>query len=187
MTMRVGLLLIGTALAVSACSFNGLPKDAYMGRGNPESLLTTSSERTNFSISDASSLTSLAKWIKSDKPTRAELTCSDTSAQLCAQTSDLLKAAGVATKTAKGNSDQVVLEYERVVARPCDNSFVSNQTNPYNLNHPAFGCSTAMNSVQMVGDYKQFTQPSISGLQDAEMAVKNVRKYEGIDDPYYPY
>lgn len=177
------------ALTLSACSSTYYANDdVFAPMGRPESLLNASSEKVKFSVTDELTLASLADWVKEDAPTRAQLSCGDdVSDESCASIRSVLESQKVAVELVNGAPGDVVLVYERVVARPCKVQFVSNHQNPYNLNHPSLGCATAMNSVQMVEDYRQFTNPSVSDPQDAEMAVKNIRRYQGIDDPYYPY
>jgi hypothetical protein len=185
--MKITLIpLLGLSLIVSACAGTTLPDDAYAPKGHPEALLSASSERVSFAITDEESINALAKWLESDRPTRAEVSCSAGS-QKCGDIQSVLGVQGVPAERVVGAADQVVLVYERVVARPCNPVFVSNHQNPFNLNHPSLGCAISMNAVQMVEDHGQFTDPSLSDPQDAEMGVRNVRRYQGVSDPYYPY
>lgn len=54
---------------------------------------------------------------------------------------------------------------------------MDNSINPYNLNHRTFGCSTAVNMVQMVGDKRQFTSPALLDFRDGENAVQDYETY----------
>ena len=77
----------------------------------------------------------------------------------------------------EGAKNTVELTFEEIVAKDCNNSFVSNHINPYNLNHTTFGCSTALNQVQMVSDKTQFTNPKLLGSYDGQKAVQNAEAY----------
>ncbi len=180
-------LLAAVTLGLSACTGTYLSDEAFAPKGQPESLLSASAEKVKFSIEGETSLEAISNWIEADSPTRAELSCDSDERGACANARSVLSMQNIPVDLVAGQGDQVVLVYERVVARPCKAQFISNHQNPFNLNHPSFGCATAMNSVQMVEDYRQFTSPAVSDPQDAEMAVRNIRRYQGINDPYYPY
>ena len=75
----------------------------------------------------------------------------------------------------------MTLVYERVLARDCENRYMENTVNPYNLNYPTFGCSNASNMVQMVTDKRQFTSPALLEMQDAERVE---RVMDGYRKPY---
>lgn len=177
------------AVTLGACSASHyVNDDAYAPLGHPEALLNASSEKVKFSVNDELALEALSNWLEEDAPTRAQLSCGgDAHSDGCGSIKSLLAMNNVPVDITEGEPGDVVLVYERVVARPCQVQFVSNHQNPHNLNHPSLGCATAMNTVQMVEDYRQLTNPQVSDPQDAEMAVKAVRRYQGINDPYYPY
>lgn len=166
-------------LALSACS--DMPLAAHYNRGAPESLLDMSSEVTTVSLNSSASIDELTSWISQDQPTRAELSCASAST-LCSRAEDVLQQFGVpvtqgAAPADGGYANSVALVYERVVARDCENRYIDNSINPYNLNHPSFGCSTAVNMVQMIGDKRQFTSPALLDFVDGEKAVQNVNDY----------
>ena len=61
---------------------------------------------------------------------------------------------------------------------------MNNSINPYNLNHPTFGCSIASNMVQMVSDKGQFVSPELTGFGDGNKAVQAYGTYiEGDSQP----
>lgn len=177
------VLMVLSALSLAACSGN---YHAEAPKGHPEALLSASSESVKFSVEDELALSSLENWVKEDTPTRAQLMCQEVD-DTCNAVRGLFDQYKVDYQLVEGNGYQAELVYERVVAKPCDAQFRSNHRNSNNRNHPAYGCATAMNAVQMVRDYRQFTSPAMSDQQDAELAVKNIRRYQGINDPYYPY
>ena len=187
MNMKIlSLPLIALGLSLSACSGANLNDDAFAPKGNVDAILSASSEKVKFSVEDELALQSLEDWIREDAPTRAVVSCID-SGDTCSAVRSVLKDNQVSFNLVDGDSYQVELVYERVVAKPCNPQFRSNHNNSDNLNHPAFGCATSMNVVQMVNDYRQFTNPAESDGVDAEMGVKTTRRYQGINDPYYPY
>jgi type IV pilus biogenesis protein CpaD/CtpE len=73
--------------------------------------------------------------------------------------------------------NNVTLVYERIQARDCESRYIDNPVNPYNLNHPTFGCSLAVNMVQMVSDKRQFTNPAIMDYPDAFKAGQAMQAY----------
>ncbi len=164
------------ALLVSACG-ERLKKEAYVTRGNPNNLIDASAERVSFGLGNASVIGDVSGWINRDQPTRAELTCTDNS-YTCNEVKSVLNQFGVPFKmVSKIGANNVVLVYERVVARDCDSRYVDNHFNPYNLNHKTFGCSVAANIVQHASEQSQITNPALQDPQDAERAVKVFNKY----------
>lgn len=174
MTQPRFYLAVSLALLASACS--NIPDSAYSNRGTPESLLDLSSEVVNVNVEDASGIGELSQWINQQAPTRAELTCGASTRQ-CARAREVLKQFGVPYKERQDGSASVALYYERLEARDCENRFVDNSINPYNLNHPSFGCSVAANMVQMVSNRKQFVAPALKDAGDGEKAVQAYRFY----------
>jgi hypothetical protein len=57
--------------------------------------------------------------------------------------------------------------------------------NPYNLNHPTFGCTIASNMVQMVSDKREFTNPGLTGEADGLKTSQRVGFYN-TPDAYGP-
>ena len=159
---------------VAAC--NIIPPDAYYSRGNPEDLLDQSSEVVNFELYDYSALDDLLNWVNQDQPTRAELYCMEGDST-CMEAEQILQQFGVPAVFVSSADNMVTLVYERVLARDCENRYVENGVNPYNLPHPTFGCSTASNMVQMVTDKRQFTSPPLLDFPDAERADRVMRGY----------
>src|SRR5262245_20348559 len=136
-------ILASTALALlSACS--DIPKESYFNRGSPESLLDLSSEVVSVSLSDPSGADELIGWINQEQPSRAELNCVD-SDPTCARAKEALEQFNVPYEQSGAVGNTVALHYERVMARDCENRYIDNPINPYNMNHPTFGCSVASN------------------------------------------
>jgi hypothetical protein len=168
-----------TILILGACS--EIPPGAYFNRGEPENLLDASSEVVSLTLASSTALTELSSMIAQDPPTGAELNCEPGESR-CMQAKELFDRQGVPTQFA-GNTGGVTLIYERVVARDCQQRYIDNSINPYNLHPPTFGCSVTANTVQMVSDKRQFISPSLLDFQDGEKAVQNYRKYLKPADP----
>lgn len=172
-------IILATALSVvSACSV--IPPEAYYDRGHPESLLDQSSEIVNFELQDYNALDELLNWVNQDQPTRAELYCLDGD-PVCMEAEQILMQFGVSAVLVSSPENRVTLVYDRILARDCENRYVENGLNSYNMLHPTFGCSNASNMVQMVTDKRQFTSPALLGMPDAERAA---RVMDGYRQPY---
>lgn len=156
-------------LLLSACS--EIPKEAYFTRGSPESLLDVSSEMVNVQLDSDASLDELTSWINQDQPTRAELYCME-GERTCTRANKILEQFGVPVLFVSAADNNVALVYERVLARDCESRYIDNRINPYELNHPTFGCSTASNMVQMVSNKQQLVSPALMDYPDAEKAVQ---------------
>lgn len=177
-----------------ACSFisgcSSIPPEAYTTPGKPESLLDVSSEIVNLNIDSGFAVDELTHWINQDQPSRAEIYCMEGTPS-CQHTLDVVDLYGVPYQLVPSQDNMITLVYERVLARDCDNRFIDNTVNPYNLHHPAFGCSIAVNTVQMATDKQQFVRPNIMDLPDAKKSTqayynyqtrREVEQQEGISD-----
>ncbi|TAE34530.1 MAG: hypothetical protein EAZ74_02870 [Alphaproteobacteria bacterium] len=154
-----------------------IPISAYANRGTPESLLDVSSEVVTVQLSSPDSAMEIQEWIESDQPTRAEVHCTEANAAACDTAEQSLQLYGVDYERIPSDVDELNLIYERVVANDCENRYIANRINPYNLHHPHYGCSIASNMVQMVSDRRQFVNPSLLGFVDGMQAVQDVGKY----------
>jgi len=155
-------------LSLGAC--NNIPKEAYQSRGEPGILLKNVSEKTEIVLESDSSISELGKWLDQYHPSRAEVLCKE-SDRLCKEAKILLGQFDVPLEYSSVENNVVVLVYDKVIARDCEHSFVSNHINPYNLNHPTFGCSNVGNMIQMISDKTQITSPMMLGMQDAESVL----------------
>lgn len=164
------------ALSLLAAGCNEIPPETYFNRGSPESLLDMSSEVVNVRLDSPASLGELTNWIDQDQPSRAELSCMQGD-PLCSQAEETLAQFGVPAQMLPSPDNSVTLYYERVLARDCENRYIDNRINPYNLNHPTFGCSTAANMVQMISDKRQITAPNLTDYADGEKAVQTYGDY----------
>ena len=171
----LSLLLLSTV----ACS--QVPTEAYYNRGTPESLLDVSSDVVNVNLSGFGDLDELTRWVERDQPSRAELHCVQGD-PLCNQAQNVLGQYGVPVQFTSAGDNNVTLIYEKVSARDCDPHYINNAINPYNLNHPTFGCSVAANMVQMVSDKEQFTNPGLLDPVDAQKAVGALQNYYKVPD-----
>lgn len=151
------------------------PASAYYNRGDPENLLDVSSELVTLPLGSRSDMIDLSDMVMQDPPTLAELRCAPTES-LCMQAKELFEQYGVPAKFASG-SKEVALMYERVMARDCENRYLDNSSNVYNLHPPTFGCSVMANTVQMVSDKRQFVRPSLLDYYDGEKAVRDYDHY----------
>lgn len=167
-------LALTSLFALAACST--IPKEAYFQRGTPESLLDASSEVINIRLESENSVNDVTDWVNKDQPTRAELYCLE-SDRICTHARRALEQFGVPVSFAPAADNRVALVYERVLARDCENRYIDNSINPYNLNHPTFGCSVAANIVQHVSDKAQFTAPALMDQADAEKAAQVYDRY----------
>lgn len=175
-TILASILTATTFLA--ACDI--MPPESYYNRGAPESLLDQSSEVVNFNVDSPAGIDELVDWVNQDQPSRAELYCADGDS-LCMEAHDVLTQFGVDVLFIPSQDNVVTLIYDRIIARDCENRYIDNSINDYNLNHPTFGCSTASNMLQMVTDKRQFTSPS---LLDYPGAKRLDRMMRGYNQPY---
>lgn len=162
------------ALLLSACS--QIPEEASYQRGSPYSLLDASSEIVNVALVSPDSVNEVVQWVDQDQPTQAELYCLEND-PICLQTLETLEMFRVPVHYVSAADNNLVLFYDRVVARDCDNRYMDNPINPYNLNHKTFGCSIAVNMVQAVGDKRQFTSPALLDFVDGDKAVQAYENY----------
>jgi hypothetical protein len=173
------LLISFSLLALSAaCTIQ--PPESYFNRGGPESLMDMSSEVVTFDVNADTGITDMTNWINQDQPSRAELSCDQASAS-CNQAQQALNQFGVPVSFASSGQNVVTLYYDRVVARDCENRFIDNSVNPYNLTHPTLGCSLASNMVQQITDKRQITSPTLLDYQDGERIE---RAMDGYRQPY---
>lgn len=161
-------------LGMTGCT--RIPPAAFKNRGGPESLLDVSTEMVNLGLDSTQSLDQLVDWLNNDQPSRVELYCGP-DAYLCEQAKMILQQFAVPFDVASDAAPRVALMYDRVLARDCDNRYIDNPINPYNLNHPTFGCATAVNMLLMVSDKRQLTAPPLSDFQDAAKSEQAIRNY----------
>ncbi len=154
-----------------------IPKEAYFNRGEPESLLDFSSEVVNVKIESPASVQDIISLVNQEQPTRAELNCADGD-PLCKEVQTVVHQFGIPVKYTSSTANNASFIYERVLARDCENRYIDRLNNPYNLNYPTFGCSTAVNMVQMVSDKRQFTSPAIMGPTDATKPLQAMTNYK---------
>ncbi len=174
--MRIRHFLLTTALCLGVAGCDEIPPEAYFNRGHAESLLDISSEMVSVSVTSPEHIQELVRWIDQEPPSRAELIC-DANYTGCVHAKRAFDQFGVHVEHIPGSDNVAVLYYERVLARDCENRYIDNSINPYNLHHPTFGCSIAANTVQMVSDKNQFVMPALLDFMDGERAVKNYEDY----------
>ncbi len=172
--MRKTLLIALSACVINACSH--IPNAAYNSRTGPEALLDVSSEQVSVSLNTAQGLDQLVEWLNDDQPTRIELYCASMD-DICGQAQEIIEQFAVPYDVYVDPLNQATLVYDRVVARDCDHRFMSNHINPYNLNHPTFGCAMAVNQLQMIADKQQIISPALTDYQDARKMVQTPEKY----------
>ncbi len=182
MKLSTSLFLCAASLVTSACSI--IPPSAYSDRGTPESLLDVSSEIVTIELLSVTSIDELQEWVESDQPSRAELYCVEGDV-LCDSAEQTLSLYNVEYEWIPAQISEINLVYERVIAHDCENRFIDNRINPYNLNHPTYGCSVASNMVQMVSDRSQFVNPSLKGFYDGRSAAKGMQRMRDFDAVEY--
>jgi hypothetical protein len=168
-TYRTFLPALVLLTALSGC--NPIPIEAHANRGAPESLLDISSEVVSVEMVSDQSADEIANWIETDQPSRAELQCFEGD-PLCGRAEEVLKLYGLPYEITASERTEVLLVYERVLARDCENRYIDNTINPYNLYYPTLGCSVASNLVQMVTDKRQFVSPTLLDYPDAASMVR---------------
>ena len=159
--MKKFVYIVSSIFLLSACS-----TVAYVEPVKPESLLDMSSERVSFSLESGQPVEELTDWINKDQPTHAEVHCASSSSS-CTEAQDILTQFGVPFENkASESGDEVVLLYDRIFTRDCAGT------------GEASGCSVAANTLQMVVDPRQFLDPAMLDLQDAEKASSVFGKYQ---------
>ena len=150
--------LTSCLLTLGACQ--PVPPEAYRNPGDPEKLLVASSDLVTVDLTDKNYAKHLRDTLKQNPPTRAVLNCAPAN-KPCAKAGQMLNQYKIATESTDGGNT-VTLVYEHVTARDCNNRYVDNSQNQRNLNYSSFGCSITGNTVQMVTDKRQFTNPSVA-------------------------
>lgn len=165
-------------LATTACS--KIPPEAYYNNATPELLLDQSSEVVNFDVGSPESVQDMVAWVNQDQPSRAEVYC-EIGDPACEEAQMVLTQFAVPFEVISSPEATVTLMYDRILARDCENRYIDNSVNPYNLSHPTYGCSNAVNMLQMVTDKRQFTNPPLLDLPDGERLQ---RVMAGYRQPY---
>lgn len=173
--IRSSLIVTLLVLLTAACS--KIPHEAYNNSSGPERLLDVSSERVNVSLASNTASDQLIEWLNEDQPSRAEIYCRNMSDDMCIQAQTILDQFAVPFDLYVDGIDQVALVYERIIARDCSAGFVSNHVNPYNLPSPGFGCSNAVNMLQMISDKQSLVSPALTDYQDAQKAITALEVY----------
>lgn len=175
MMKHAALYCCATALLLAGCSV--IPDSAYENHSSPESLLNVSSERVSLGLTGEQSISELTSWLNEDQPSRVQLSCSAAD-PLCAKALEVATQFSVPVEYGTETDGGITLIYDRVVAHDCRNKFITNHINPYNLNHPSFGCSTAVNMLQMISDKQQIVSPPLMDYQDGEKAAQTIDTYQ---------
>ncbi len=161
-------------LTITACTepYNEVAVNA----GDPERLIDKSAETVTFGLKAKNSVAKLSDMVKQDRPSSAELKCS-LSNHRCAQAKEIFERNGIQINMASEQNGSVVLSYNRVMVRDCDQRYVDNMSGNRSINHPAFGCSIAGNMVQMVSDKSQFANPNLTDFVDGDKASQAYNEY----------
>ena len=168
-------VILSSILSIGLTSCTEVPHKAFSNPGDPQNLLEVTTEELTVDLAQRNSFQNLSMLIDRKDPSNATVYCSNPF--ICNRASEVLDQYNVPYDIVRGGGNKVTLEVSNIVARDCDNRFISNHTNPYNLNHPSFGCSTAVNEVQMVSDKRQIVDPLLLGKYDGEKATQNYDKY----------
>jgi type IV pilus biogenesis protein CpaD/CtpE len=177
MSVVAVLVLVG---ALQSCS--KIPQEAAWSRGQPESLLSVNTESVSIDLGQRNALATLVNNLNNSDVSRAVVTCSNT--LVCSRAETLLNSYNIPYDVQTGATNSVAIISDNISARDCDNRFISNHNNPYNLNHTTFGCSIAMNQVMAVRDKRQFTDPLVLGPYDGFKGSQNYDSYlsREVDD-----
>ncbi|MEZ5690157.1 MAG: hypothetical protein R3D71_00645 [Rickettsiales bacterium] len=172
-TLKIyGLLACVSILA--SCDVGG--SEFQINRGDPERFLYNSSEEVTIGLDSANALSHITSIVDKDRPTGVELRCSIKDVR-CAQAKEIIERRSIQIYLNNEWANSVVMLYNRNVVGDCEQRYVDNTRGSRSVNHPAFGCSVAGNIVQMVADKKQFTEPAILDLPDAEKANQSYSNY----------
>lgn len=169
-----------TFLVLFACS--EIPEQAYYTRGQPESLLEVTQTEAIFTLNKKTVVSDISKWIKNASPSEALLHCQKKN-KICNRVEALLKKKGISTARNTSSTNEVTFFYEQISVRKCENRYIDNTVNPYNLNHPTFGCTIASNSAQMVANKQQFINPNLTDKTDARKPVQVTDFYNTATKP----
>ncbi len=181
MTKISSILTLSVATMLAACT--QLPKEAYYTHGQPESLFIHSKQQKQFAVNSKANVKEILNWVKNENPSTASLACQDDS-KYCNKIERVLERGGVTTTRSQAEHNSVTFTYDHTAARDCDAHYIDNMINPYNLNHPAFGCSVAVNTVQMVTNKKVFSDPHL--MDDIEDGRKGVQSTDLYNTPSKP-
>lgn len=162
------MVLVGLPVVLAGCNVPG--NEAFLNRGEPTSLLETSTEKQTLDIGTVEGANTLARRLDQDRPTRAELNCAVGDSN-CATAKKMLEREGVDVILGDTVDNTVILVYERVLAHECDHRFVYQARNYSHSYDPGFGCSVASNMVRAVSDKRQFVDPVASDLPNAKRGV----------------
>lgn len=174
------LPILAGAFFLVSCS--EIPKEAYFTHGQPETLLVHSKQEESFDITGKDSVKRILQWASQAKPSQASLHCKETN-KFCNKIEKVMERNGISTTRVASHSNHVTFTYDKIAARDCENRYVDNMINPYNLNHPAYGCSMAVNMAQMVTDRREFDEPDLVDDMDARKAVQAVDVYTTASKP----
>lgn len=175
MKLITKIAAISLILSSSACT--QIPHEAYADQWKHEGLIDVTTESVNVDLNQRNSLAQLSNMVNGNsQPSSATLYCSNM--QICDRAGAVLDNAGIGYQTREAESNVASLNFERAVARDCENRFISNHINPYNLHHPTFGCASAVNTAQMIRDKRQITDPLILGPYDGFKATQNYDSYQ---------
>lgn len=174
MKLVIKLFAISFVLVSTACT--QIPHEAYSDQWKAEALLDVASESVNIDLGQRNAMAQLVNMTNANPPASATLYCSNM--RLCERAGTLLESKGVPFEIRNAETNVASLNFERVVARDCESRFITNHINPYNLHHPTFGCASAVNTVQMIRDKRQITDPLILGSYDGFKATQNYDSYQ---------
>ena len=178
--MKTRAFTLFSLFALAACGAEPTSQD-YANRGDPETLLSSSSDIVTVSLASKESLDELSGTVTKTPPTRAILHC-PAEETLCSQAKDILGKNKV-TVQETGSGSSVTLLYDRTVVKACDHHYSDNSQNNYNLSMSSFGCALRSNTVQMVTDKKQFTDPRMLGNADGEKSAQTYDNYLKPPEP----
>lgn len=161
-------------LVLAGC--NDKPAEQVLDKGDPERFIDLSYEDVTYSLSSKDSISRISSAIAKETPSKAELKCLYFDSK-CSKVKEILKRHSVPFTSVSDKSNVVIISYEKVVVRDCNPRYADNTYLSSRDAHPAFGCAISANTLQMVSDKAQFTNPSLLGYSDAEKGVQSYQKY----------
>lgn len=160
---------------LTACA--DIPEYEYRSRGQPEDLLDITHEQVIIPLDSAKGIDDLISWLGNTTPSEAVVQCA-VQDMLCKNASRSLADFSIPyTQQSISGGNQVVLVYQHIAVRDCDQRTEYTPYNAYNLSQPNIGCSLATNMANMVRDKRQFINPAMLGLMDASQAAATYGDY----------
>jgi len=122
-------------------------------------MVSSSSEDVAIDLTPPGALDSLAHWIAEDIPSSAIVSCSYHNS-LCEEAMTILQSYRIpfSIENMRGDTDNVMLIYNRVKERPCSAQL--------------YGCTQAHNALRMIKDLRKVAHPATLDYPSAERFIR---------------